>query len=96
MAGRGVVLETWTAQRLSVSFLIFDFFAFFVGLLDYNAIPNSNGKSVSYIAALVALSVDQSITSNIASSIAPSLLLCIAVHVPNVPIFLFIDHRYLA
>ena len=49
--------------------LCFHCFSFLsVGLLYYNAIPNSNGKSVSYIAALVALSVD-SITSNIASSI---------------------------
>lgn len=46
----------------------FAFITFFVGLLYYNAIPNSNGKSVSYIAALVALSVD-SITSYIAPSI---------------------------
>jgi hypothetical protein len=49
------------------------FVCFFVGLLDYNANPNDNGKSVSYIAALVALSVDQSITSNITSSIESAL-----------------------
>lgn len=73
--------------------------SFVVSLLFYcrttglqRAIPNSNGKSVSYIAALVALSVN-SIISNIASSIKPGLFLCIAVHVANVPTLLFVNHR---